>query len=74
MVAACEFRHYAAVGSMHIDLSVDGVGQQPFFAVDQRNASFITRAFNAENFHKSKELKRKSVAILARAIHFRSFM
>ena len=51
MVAAGEFRHNAAVGSVHVDLRVDGVCQQSFFAVDQRNAGFIARAFNAENFH-----------------------
>ena len=57
MVAAGEFRHNAAVGAMHVDLSVHGVGKQTFFAINQRNARFVARAFNAENFHVKEKSK-----------------
>ncbi len=53
-----------AVGAMHVDLRVHGVGEQSLFAVNQRNARFIARAFNAENFHGRKNQKLKSAAIL----------
>ena len=51
MVAACQFRHYAAVGPMHVDLGVNRLREKPFFAVDHRRPGFITRTFNAENYH-----------------------
>ena len=51
MIAAGKFGHHAAVGAVHVDLSVNGVRKKPLFAVDQGYSSFVARTLNAKDFH-----------------------
>ena len=46
VVARSEFGHNAAVGDVHVDLRVQGVGEQTARVVIQRNACFVARGFD----------------------------
>ncbi len=51
MVARRQFRHHAAVCAVHLDLRVQGVGEQPLRRVVQRQAGFVAGTFDTENEH-----------------------
>ena len=53
MVAAGKLRHHAAIGLVHVDLAVQGMGQQPRHAAaldtHQGHAGFVTGRFDAQD-------------------------
>jgi len=51
VVAARKFRHNAAIGAVHINLSMESICKQALRVGDERCAGFIAGGFNAENNH-----------------------
>ena len=41
MIAACKLGYHAAVGAVHVDLSVERVGQEPFRIGNKGGAGFV---------------------------------